>query len=39
MSMIVELRTKNESQLIKEVNGLEHMLSVSLLAHDGEATY
>lgn len=39
LSMIIELRTKQESELIKEVNGLEHMLSVSLLEHDGEATY
>ena len=39
LSMIIELRTKQESELIKEVNELEHMLSVSLLEHDGEATY
>ena len=39
LSMIIELRTKQESELIKEANELEHMLSVSLLEHDGEATY
>ncbi len=39
MNMIIELRTKQESELIKEVGRLEHISSVSLLSHDGEATY
>ena len=39
MNMIIELRTKQESELVKAVNSLEHMQSVSLLSHDGEATY
>lgn len=39
LNMIVELRTRQESELVREVNRLEHVTSVSLLAHDGEATY
>lgn len=39
LNMILELRTKQESELVRAVNGLEHMTSVSLLFHDGEATY
>jgi uncharacterized membrane protein YhiD involved in acid resistance len=39
LNMILELRTKQESELVRAVNGLEHMTSVSLLSHDGEATY
>lgn len=39
LNMIVELRTRQESELVRAVNGLQHVSSVSLLAHDGEATY
>ena len=39
LNMIVELRTRQESELVRAVNGLQHVASVSLLAHDGEATY
>ena len=39
LNMIIELRTRQESELVRAVNGLEHMTAVSLLSHDGEATY
>ena len=39
LNMIIELRTNQEGELVRAVNGLEHMTSVSLLSHDGEATY
>ena len=39
LNMILELRTKQESELVRAVNGLEHMKYVSLLSHVGEATY
>ncbi len=38
LNMIIELRTRQESGLLKAVNALEHIQSVSLLAHDGEVT-
>lgn len=39
MDMIVELRTKEGSGLIKSVGSIEKVTSVSLLSHDGEVTY
>lgn len=39
MNMIIEVRTNQEGELMKEVGRLEHISSVSLLSHDGEATY
>ncbi len=39
MDMVIELRVKtNGADLVKEINGLEAISSVSLLAHDGEIT-
>lgn len=39
MDMLIELKTKNESQLIKQVSALEHINNVTLMTHDGEITY
>lgn len=39
LDLVVELRVKDESGLIKEVAGLDGMISASLIAHDGEVTF
>lgn len=39
LDMVVEVRVKEESALVKEVYGLEGMCHVSLLSHDGETSY
>ena len=39
MDMVIEVRVKEESALVKEVSALAGMDSVSLLSHDGETTY
>lgn len=39
LDMVVELRVKDESGLVKEVAGMEGMISASLIAHDGEVTF
>jgi len=39
LDMVIEVRVKEESALVKEVNALKGMDSVSLLSHDGETTY
>lgn len=39
IDMVVELRTNKESELIREIAGLENVTSSTLLAHDGEITY
>lgn len=39
IDMVVELRTNRESELIREIAGLENVTSSTLLAHDGEITY
>lgn len=39
LDMVVELRIKEEKELVSELNGLKSVLSVSLLAHDGEVTF
>lgn len=41
MDMIIELRVKKqaEDKLLEEVKGMDRIVSVSLLAHDGEVTY
>ena len=38
IDMVVELRTNKESELIREIAGLENVTSSTLLAHDGEIT-
>ena len=39
LDMVVELRVKDESGLVKETAELEGMISASLIAHDGEVTF
>ncbi len=39
LDMVVELRVKEEKELVKGINGLEGVRAVSLLAHDGEVTF
>lgn len=40
MDMVIELRVKeNGSELVKEIKAIKGVSSVSLLMHDGEATY
>lgn len=39
IDMVVELKTNRESELIREIAGLENVTSSTLLAHDGEITY
>lgn len=39
MDMIIELRIKNGSELVKEISAINEMNRVSLLSHDGEVTY
>ena len=39
IDLVVELRTNKESELIREIAGLENVTSSTLLAHDGEITY
>lgn len=39
LDMVVELRVKDESGLVKEVAEQKGMLSASLIAHDGEVTF
>lgn len=39
MDMIIELRVSEGAGLVKEVGGIEKVVSVSLLSHDGEVTY
>ncbi len=39
LDMVVELRVKEEKELVMGISGLEGIHSVSLLAHDGEVTF
>ena len=39
LDMVVELRVKEEKELVKGINGLEGVHAVSLLAHAGEVTF
>lgn len=39
LDMVVELRVKQEKELVTEINEIEEVRSVSLLAHDGEVTF
>ena len=38
LNMAVEVRTKEPQELIRQIVGTEHVLSASLLEHDGEIT-
>ena len=37
--LIVECRTRQESELLDAVSSLDHVLSASVISHDGEAVY
>ena len=39
LDMVVELRVKEEKELVRGVSELEGIHAVSLLAHDGEVTF
>lgn len=39
LDLIIELRTAQGSELVRQVMGLSGILSVSLLSHDGEVTF
>lgn len=39
LDMVVELRVKEEKELVRKINELEEVRAVSLLAHDGEVTF
>ncbi|KAB1438216.1 DUF4956 domain-containing protein [Candidatus Galacturonibacter soehngenii] len=39
LDMVIEIKTKNEGQLINEVSNLDKVMLVSLLSHDGEVTF
>jgi len=39
VDLTIEVRTKEGKELVKEVNNIKDVLSVSLLTHDGEATF
>ena len=39
LDLVIELRTANGSELVKNVMKIEGVVSASLLAHDGEATF
>lgn len=39
LDLVIELRTSQGSELVKEVMGLSCVTSASLLSHDGEATF
>lgn len=39
LNMVIELRTKDEQSLIKDVSEIEGIVSASLLSHDGEVTF
>lgn len=40
MDMVIELRVKTgEAEMVRKINAIPEVLSVSLLAHDGEATF
>ena len=37
--MAIEVRVKEEGSLVKELMGMENVISASLIAHDGEVTF
>ena len=39
LDLVVELRVKDESGLVREVAAMDGMISASLIAHDGEVTF
>lgn len=39
LDMAIEVRVKEEGALVKELMGMENVISASLIAHDGEVTF
>ena len=39
LDMAIEVRVKEEGVLVKELMGMENVISASLIAHDGEVTF
>ena len=39
LDMVIEIRTKEEGKLAREIMGMESVTAVSVLAHDGEVTF
>lgn len=39
LDMAIEVRVKEEAALVRELMGLSHVVSASLIAHDGEVTF
>ena len=39
LNLVLELRIKEEYELLKEINEMEVVGNVSLLSHDGEVTF
>ncbi|MCM1135854.1 MAG: DUF4956 domain-containing protein [Clostridium sp.] len=39
LDMVVEVRISEEEEFVNEVSAMEHVHSVSLISHDGEATF
>lgn len=39
LDMVVELRVKEEKELVREIGSLKSVHTISLLAHDGEVTF
>jgi uncharacterized membrane protein YhiD involved in acid resistance len=39
LDMVIEVRPKNESELVKTIAKMEFVTNVSLLMHDGEVTF
>lgn len=39
LDLIIECGTKKEGQLLEEVSAVSHVISASVIAHDGEAVY
>ena len=38
-NLIVEVRVKEEYEMVQEISGLEGITNVSLVSHDGEVTF
>ena len=39
LDMVIELRSKDDANLVKAVNAIESVFNTSLLSHDGEVTF
>ena len=39
LSLTIELRTADGGDLVKSINNIDDIISVSLLTHDGEVTF